>query len=167
MSISNSISRSSSTRANCPSERITLPSSSFVIDPSPSLSNNRNASRNSNENLKGNKVKSSLEILKNGCSPSNYPSFDFSILIVDYCPWLWCVRRTMWKRTFLRCLRLHSGMVSVIQLKHLGCNRLRHHRHNCPHTVLRCSHPISHPIARYYFRNRYLRHPVRCYFESI
>lgn len=46
-SISSNISRNSSTRANCPNERITLPNSSFVIEPSPSLSNKRNASRNS------------------------------------------------------------------------------------------------------------------------
>lgn len=100
----------------------------------------------------------------------NYPSFDSSILIVDYCPWLWCVRRTTSKRTCHRCLRSHFGTVLVIQLKCLDCHRLRRHRlrHSCPHTLSRCSHPISYPIARCYSRNRCsLQHPVRCYFESI
>lgn len=52
MSISCSIVLNSSALANCPKERITLPSSSLVIVPSPSLSNSLKASRNSVEKKK-------------------------------------------------------------------------------------------------------------------
>lgn len=57
MSISCSIVLNSSALANCPRERITLPSSSLVIVPSPSLSNSLKASRNSVEDKKSKKKK--------------------------------------------------------------------------------------------------------------
>lgn len=87
----------------------------------------------------------------------DYLSFGFLISVVD-CPLFWCVR-TMMKRTFRLYLMRHFGMVSAIQPIILGYHR--------PHTVLRYSHSISCPIARYYSHNRYSMHSVHCYFVSI
>ena len=50
MSISFNIMLSSSVDGNCPKLRKTVPSSSAVMDPSPSLSNNLNASCSSENN---------------------------------------------------------------------------------------------------------------------